>query len=450
MLGIGTEGPVGHGQVGHGQVGHGQVEASSQGLPPEGEPRRDRGTDRLPPARAMDPDERDAWAVLATVEGLGPAAFAILLAHHGSARQVLDVARSANGQQRLADTPPIDGIRAPRGAFLPISEAVAEEIVQVVAGREAIVRRIADLGIRVVTLDDPEYPVRLTGIHLPPAVLFVRGSVSALARSRACAVVGTRHPTGAGRVTAARISAGLVAANATVVSGLALGIDGAAHEATIREGGVTVAVLGSGLGAIAPAVHRRLAEAIITAGGAVVSELGTDVQPSRGTFPRRNRLISGLSDATVVVEAPARSGALLTAAWAMDQGRGCFIVPGAIDAPSSAGCLSFLREFHDAARVVTGVAQLIADLGYADEDGDRPAPVQASLRLLGTTEARVADAVLRGQVTVDELVAVTGLPVATVLATLTLLERQGLIVGAYGRYRPAGALLDAPRVPPRR
>lgn len=400
---------------------------------------------------AMDQRERDAWAVLATVDGLGPAAFAILLAHYGSARAIVEIAAEPRGARTLADTPPIDSIREFGRPYLPISEAVAEDIVAAVQAGPRLAARIAELGIRIVTLDDAEYPARLRSIHLPPAVLFVFGAPAALARPRACAVVGTRRATDRGRMTATRIATALVAAEATVVSGLALGIDGAAHEATVRASGVTVAVLGSGLGVISPPTHRRLADAIVAHGGAVVSELGPDVAPGPGTFPRRNRLISGLADATIVVEAPASSGALLTAGWSLDQGRGCFIVPGPLDAPMSAGCLSFLREFHGEARVVTGVAQLIADLGYAGTDDEgRRRPVTATLQQLGVTESRVADAVLAGYVTVDELVAVTGLPVAAVLATLTLLERQGLVVGAYGRYRPAGSLLEPVPVPRRR
>jgi DNA processing protein len=434
MLGVGAEGPVG--------IADSQPPASG---------RLDRPARTLRPVRAMDQSERDAWAVLATVDGLGPAAFAVLLAGHGTAAQVLEVARSARGQQRIADTPPIDGIRDHGAAYLPINEDVAAQIVDAAGEATTIVARVNELGLEVVTIDDAHYPGRLRDILLPPAVLFVLGDAAALSRARATAVVGTRHPSSQGRMTAARISRALAASSATVVSGLALGIDGAAHEATVRAGGITVAVLGSGLGVISPPSHRRLAEAIVASGGAVVSELGPDVHPGRGTFPRRNRLISGLSDATIVVEAPASSGALLTAGWALDQGRACFVVPGPIDAPTSAGCLSFLHQFHGEARIVTGVPQLIADLGYAgDPEATSTRPIAATLQLLGSTEARVADAILAGRVTVDELVAVTGLSVATILATLTLLERQGLIVGTYGRYRPAGTLLEPPVVPPRR
>nr|MBA2299510.1 DNA-protecting protein DprA [Chloroflexota bacterium] len=230
-----------------------------------------------------------------------------------------------------------------------------------------------------------------------------------------------------------------------VVSGLAFGIDGAAHEATVRAGGTTVAVIGGGHAVLAPRSHARLAAAIIAAGGAVVSELAPDVEPSRGTFPRRNRIISGLSDATVVVEAPARSGALITASWALEQGRSCYLVPGAIDAPASAGCLSFLREWEPEAHLVAGVPQLIADLGFAQPvTGGDDAVAAATTQSLGTVEGAIAAQLVAGRVTVDELVAVTDLPVATVLTALVLLERRGLAVGVHGRYRPSGSLLGEP------
>jgi DNA processing protein len=203
-----------------------------------------------------------------------------------------------------------------------------------------------------------------------------------------------------------------------------------------------VAVIGGGHATLGPSAHIRLADAIVAAGGAVVSELAPDVDPSKGTFPRRNRIISGLTDATVVVEAPAKSGALITASWALEQGRGCFLVPGPIDSRTSAGCLAFLREFAEVTHIVAGVPQLIADLGFSKVPiVDRDALIAATSQDLGRTEAVVARSLVDGHATVDELVATTDLPVATVLAALTLLERRGLTSGAHGRYRPAGTLL---------
>jgi DNA processing protein len=194
-----------------------------------------------------------------------------------------------------------------------------------------------------------------------------------------------------------------------------------------------------------PRVHRGLADRIVAAGGAIVSELAPDVGPTRGTFPRRNRVISGLADATVVVEAPARSGALITASWALEQGRECFIVPGPIDAPASAGCLAFLREFAGSARIVAGIPQLLDDLGLAAHLAEPGVPSDAAATLVevGPAGSRIGRELVLGRATVDELVAVTGWPVASVLATLTLLERLGLAVGVHGRFRPAGALAAA-------
>jgi DNA processing protein len=194
-----------------------------------------------------------------------------------------------------------------------------------------------------------------------------------------------------------------------------------------------------------PKVHTRLAASIVAAGGAIVSELAPDVEATVGTFPRRNRVISGLADATVVVEAPARSGALITASWALEQGRECFIVPGPLDSAAYAGCLSFLREFHGSARIVSGIPQLIDDLGLADHLTQPGVSSSAAATLVdvGDAPGRIGRELVLGRATVDELVAVTGWPVASVLGALTVLERHGLAVGIHGRFRPAGGLVAA-------
>jgi DNA processing protein len=294
----------------------------------------------------------------------------------------------------------------------------------------------------VVTVDGPTYPARLAAIEMPPHVLYVLGDPAVLDPPRAVAIVGTRRATDHGRAIAARLAAEIVSVGASVVSGLAVGIDGAAHAAAVHAGGTTIAVIGSGHAVLHPRAHSRLAAAIVAAGGAVVSELAPDVEPSVGTFPRRNRIISGLAEATVVVEAPARSGALITASWALEQGRGCYLIPGPIGAPASAGCLSFLREFPEAARIVAGIPQLIDDLGLADHMAAPGVPSSTAATLSGVGEAarRIGREVVLGRATVDELVAVTGWSVASVLVTLTMLERHGLAVGVHGRFRPAGAL----------
>ena len=282
-----------------------------------------------------------------------------------------------------------------------------------------------------------------------PPLLFVRGSVAALNPANSVAVVGTRWPTDKGRLIAGWIGSALARTGSVVVSGLAVGIDGAAHAAVVGEGGRTVAVLGGGHARMFPRAHDRLAEAIVAAGGAVVSELTPDTSPSRGTFPRRNRLVSGLSDATVVVEAGCRSGALITAGWALEQGRECFLVPGPFDAPTSAGCHAFLRSFPGQARLVSGIAELIEDLELDNETAcPRTAPSAsiagagraAVLASLGPAERALAEQLALGAATADQLAMRTSLPGAAVLSALTLLELRGLVTSGYGRYSPSGSL----------
>lgn len=404
-------------------------------------------------AAVVSAPERDAWAVLAAIDGLGPVGFAALLARYGTARAILTEAARPDAPARLSST---EGIERDdrRVVRFPIDPKLAVAIVDGVQRGPAVLDRLRETGVAVVTLEDPAYPGCLAEIPFPPHVLFLTGDVKALSRPRAVAVVGTRRATMSGRTTAARIARALVTAGAAVISGLAYGIDGAAHEAAVRAGGITVAVIGGGHARLGPRAHARLADAILAAGGSVVSEYAPDVLPTKGTFPRRNRIISGLSSASVIVEAPARSGALITASWALEQGRGCFVVPGPLDAPGSEGGLALLREFPSVVRVVAGIPQLIADLGYAGPqapDPTRPAGGEAVVRAavdgLGITERAVARELVAGRRTVDEIVAVTDLTVATVLATLALLERRGLVAGRHGRFRPDGPLLGATVIP---
>jgi DNA processing protein len=388
--------------------------------------------------------ERDAWAVIAGVRGLGPIGFAALLRRYGSGLAILDEAASPGGIDRISAISYEEGpVDEPQGRGLTAGIAVG--IAEAALGAGKTLARIREVGLKVVTLDDPAYPLRLAAIDMPPHVLYVMGDPAAMDARAAVAIVGTRRATEHGRAIAARLAANLVGVGASVISGLAVGIDGAAHAAAVHARGTTVAVIGSGHAVLYPRAHSRLAAAIVAVGGAVVSELSPDTEPSHGTYPRRNRIISGLADATVVVEAPARSGALITASWALDQGRECFLVPGSIDAQSSAGCLAFLREFPDRARIVAGIPQLIDDLGLADHLAQPGVSTDVAATLSGVGEAagRLGRELVLGRATVDELVAVTGWPVASVLAALTLLERRGLAVGIHGRFRPAGSLAGA-------
>jgi DNA processing protein len=383
--------------------------------------------------------ERDAWVVLAAVPGLGPVSFGRLLGAFGSATGILRAA-SERGAVALL----VEACRDRDGGSPSLGAPAAAALVVAAGNPQGILGPVRDSGVGVLTLADDGYPARLRRIDLPPPVLFIRGAVASLDRADAIAVVGTRRPTAMGRATAARIADAVAGRGATVVSGLAFGVDAAAHAATVRLGAPTVAVIGGGHARLYPASHRGLADAIVAAGGAVVSEFAPETSPSRGTFPRRNRIISGLSDATVVVEAGARSGALTTAAWALEQGRGLHIVPGRLDDPAVAGSLAFLREAGPEARIVAGIAELLEDLGLTGRVSAGAAPSRAAWSDLAPAEAAAAAALAAGAATPDEIALATGLPGASVLAVLTALEMRGLVVEAFGRYRAAGPAAGAP------
>ena len=425
MLGVGEFGPLGPRGT-EIPAGIGATDAPSPSIT----------TMALHDARPPLDDERLAWAVLASIVSLAPPLFMALIRTHGSARRVLDAAGG--------------GVVGPVEADADGSMAELVSVLDEAAhGEQALAEDIDRLGLTVTIVDDEEYPSRLRTIDLAPPVLFVLGDPMALDAARSVAVVGTRRPTEAGRLTASRIAGALARLEAVVGSGLAIGIDGAAHAAAVAEAGRTIAVIAGGHDRLYPSAHERLAREIVATGGAIVSEMAPRTPPLGHYFIQRNRLIAGLADATVVVEAPSRSGALSTARWALEQGRECFLVPGPIDAPTSAGCLSLLRAYSPVARIVAGVGELMEDLGLIDDvvrkgtRGRRSRDGAIILSELGPTEASVARHLLDGLTSVDEIVAATALPAGSVLGTLTLLEMRGWVTGMYGRYRPAGRLATA-------
>jgi DNA processing protein len=419
MIGVGTVGPAGQ--------------------PMPARPAGDAGTapDRL------------VVAALAVADGIGPRRLTELLGHHRSPEPLVAAARELHRRGGRASaraqrhSPAGDAVAGAASATDPLAAEpdLALRVLEAVAQVERLADVVGALDLAIVTLDDAAYPERLRRIDLPPPVLFIRGSVEALAAQGVVAVVGTRRPSEGGRRAAARIAGALARVEATVVSGLALGIDGAAHRACLDESGRTVAVLGSGHAVLTPRVHRHLADTMVGSGGAVVSEFAPWREAASWSFPRRNRLISGLADATVVVEAGAGSGALITAGWALEQGRECFIVPGTIDAPTAAGGLRFLREHHGLARIVADLPTLLEDLGLGGDRAPLPIP---GLPELGPTAVRVMERLALADATVDEIAASLELPTAGVLAVLARLELAGLAVQGLGRYRPSGLLATRP------
>lgn len=294
-------------------------------------------------------------------------------------------------------------------------------------------RRIADHEISLLTIEDETYPPSLREIHDPPFLLYVKGEILEQHR-HAIAVVGSRRATHYGRESARRLSFQLAHAGLTVISGLARGIDTAAHEAALAAGGRTIAVLGSGIGELYPPENAALAEKIAES-GAVVSEFPVLYLPDRQSFPLRNRIVSGMSDGILVVEAPTRSGALITANQAMDQGRNVYAVPGPIDRPTSAGCH---RLIQDGAKLVTDARDILEDLevlfslGTQSPDGrEDSSPV---LESLDESERAILNAIEGEETPIDTIMERSGMSIQVVSATLLRLEMKRLVKQLPGKY----------------
>jgi DNA processing protein len=307
---------------------------------------------------------------------------------------------------------------------------------------------IAQRGLWTYTVLDTDYPARLRDLINPPAVIHGLGDSGALHRTRAIGVVGTRRPTPAGRALTTRICARLVECGATVVSGLAVGIDGAAHAATLERGGITVGVIGGGHRYPGPRAHQRLRNEVVASGGAVISEHHPDSHATRGTYPRRNRIIAALSDALIVVEAPRKSGALSTARHALELGRPVLVAPGRVGDWSMAGALALLRDTP--ARPLVGLDEMVADLGYlaalpaagAMTSGDEAVTSsrEPALAMLGAAERAVARRLCEGPAGLDLLVAETGLGPSVVSSAVTFLLMRGWAHAVGPAYVAAGPL----------
>jgi DNA processing protein len=286
-------------------------------------------------------------------------------------------------------------------------------------------RELAEKAIRWLARSDPRFPSLLRSIHDPPAGLFLRGSGDMQLLERpAVALVGARACSGYGQHVGRMLGRELASAGLVVVSGLARGIDGEAHRGALEAGGVTVAVLGCGVDRDYPAAHAELARRIAD-GGLIVSEYAPGVEPAPWRFPARNRIIAGLAEATVVVEARERSGALITADFALEEGREVFACPGEITAALSAGTNALLRL---GATPLTKADDVLEVFGLSAADEDESAPPEGPA-------ASVLAVLREGPASVDELVRASGLDAGEVAAALAELELAGLAGEAAGLYR---------------
>ena len=286
--------------------------------------------------------------------------------------------------------------------------------------------RLAELGFRFLARSDPGFPTLLRAIHDPPPGLFVRGDEETSLLSRpAVAIVGARACSAYGRQVARQLGRELAGAGLVVVSGLARGVDAEAHRGALESGGPTVAVLGCGIDRYYPAANRELARQV-AATGLVLSEYAPGVEPAPWRFPARNRIVAGLCAATVVVEARERSGALITADFALEEGREVFAVPGEITSSLSAGSNALLRL---GATPLTCAQDVLESFGVVPAERVEPE--------LGDTAAVVLARVRERAMGADELARATGLGAGELAAVLTALELAGAVTAEEGLYRAA-------------
>ena len=357
---------------------------------------------------AADP-ERIAMLRLVLVTGVGPLTRQALLSQFTTASAVLD----ASYDQLL--TVPGVGPKLARRILSARRDIDVEDELRV----------CSEHGLRVLMEADDDYPRRLREIADPPGALFVAGEITE-ADVLAVAIVGTRHATQYGLQTAERFAYSLSQAGYTIVSGLARGVDAAAHRGALAAGGRTLAVLGSGILNLYPPEHGELARDIQRQ-GAVLSEVPPRMAPQAGMFPQRNRVITALSLGVVVIEAAVRSGALVSATHAMEQGREVFAVPGRIDSRMSHGCHHLIKDGATLVESVDDVLEQLGPLtGVARAPDGREIRHAAELQL-NDQERLVLDAIDVSSTLVDTVVQRTGLSAQRILATLTVLEMRRLI-----------------------
>lgn len=358
-------------------------------------------------------ENRRDWLTLHLVPGLGAAGFRKLVDAFGSPAHALSASKKELQQ--------IPGLRPEAINSIANGPPYQE------ADRE--LARIKQLGLTLLCFDDADYPALLANIYRPPMVLYIKGDPRVL-NQPGLAVVGSRAATSYGLKIARDLSSQLAAMGLVIVSGLALGIDTAAHAGALAVGGKTVAVLGSGLDVLYPPSNQRLAEQI-SCTGAMVSEYPLGTKPDSFRFPARNRIISGLTRGVLVVEAAQRSGSLITARLALEEGREVFAIPGRVDSVKSAGTHRLLQE---GAKLVGSIDDIFDELGWQKERPKAaPSPGKEEIAALDQEEKLVLSLLDVYPKQIDALITETRLGAATVNGVLMRLELCGLVEALPGQ-----------------
>src|SRR5216110_1705105 len=327
-------------------------------------------------------------------------------------------------------------LTAKRGELRAV-EGIGGEVADQIAAWEstldlaAELNRIRDFGATVITQKSSSYPKALREIHAPPIVLYVWGELQER-DNHAIGIIGARRTTHYGSESAKKLAYQIAYAGLTVISGLARGIDTAAHQGALAAKGRTIAVIGSGLSRLYPPENRGLAEKIRDGNGAIVSEFSMEIEPDRQTFPMRNRIISGWSHGILVVEAGANSGALITASQALEQGRAVYAVPGHINAPSAIGSNRLIQQ---GAKLVMDAGDVLDDLQILLPE-TKPSPQAAARALppLSEEERRVYESIDATETSIDDIAAKSQLPSSVVSSTLLGLELKRLVKQLPGKY----------------
>jgi DNA processing protein len=367
------------------------------------------------------PEELGAWLRLALTPGIGPDAARRLLAAFGKPEAIFEQTEAA--LRHMVSAPQAQALlEAPKGW-----QALSDETwLWLQASPEPAIARA------LVTLGDPDYPAALLEIPDPPLMLYALGQIAALRQldmGRCVAMVGSRNPTPQGLINAREFSRSLAASGLTITSGLALGIDGAAHEGALLGAAVgaagttlpTIAVVGTGLDRVYPRQHRDLAHQIAQR-GVILSEYPLGTPPLAPNFPRRNRLISGLSQATLVVEAALQSGSLITAKQALEQGRDVMAIPGSIHATQSKGCHLLIKQ---GAKLVESAQDVLEEMQWPEPLAQMPRASSPTAPNL--PEDELLTALGHDPVSLDALQARCGLPTAQLQAQLLELELLGQV-----------------------
>jgi DNA processing protein len=357
----------------------------------------------MAPPKKQDSPETAFWVAFNRIPGLGSVRYRALLSRFGKLSEAWRATRS-----ELAEA----------GIGAAVARKIADERAKI--DPEAELERLLAAGVTPVPVDDPRYPALLREIDDAPPLLHVRGEITE-ADALSVAVVGTRRPTPYGRQVAEELSHQLSSNGVCIVSGLARGVDGIAHRTALSAGGRTLAVLACGLDMVYPPEHRRLADEIAES-GALISEQPLGTEPRGDFFPRRNRILSGLSLGVLLIEGDLKSGGLITANCALDQGRDVFAVPGSIFSSQSRG--TNLKIAKGEARLVQRVEDILEELNLT------MVPQQLEMQELvpaTDTEAQVLRHITKEPVHIDAVCRDSGLPAATVSSVLAMMELKGLV-----------------------